>query len=283
MPLVNLKELISFTKEKNTVALAFNTTNLETTLAIMEGINESGYPGIIQVTPSNLRLSDYSYISEIAHLAEKKTEVPMSLHLDHGQSLEDVKMAVEYGFNSVMIDGADLGFEQNIELTRRVVDYCRCFNIPVEAELGIISGKEDDSDIESGGTTDPSLVKEFVERSGCDLLAVSIGNVHGLDEAPKLDFNLLEKIEKESNIPLVLHGGSGIPIEDLQKAIKYNVVKINIASEIRQKYIQTIGSLYEKNPNEYNLIKVLLEAKQNMKEAVIAKIAKVNGKNQLIS
>lgn len=276
MPLVKLNQLISFTKEKDTVAPAFSTTNLETTLAVMEGINESGFPGIIQITPSNLRLSDYSYISEIAHLAEERFEVPMSLHLDHGKSFEDVQSAVKAGFNSVMIDGASLSFEQNIQLTRRVVDYCRCFNIPVEAELGEISGKEDDSDVESDGTTDPSLVKEFVEKSGCNFLAVSIGNVHGLDEPPRLDFELLEKIEKESNVPLVLHGGSGISNEDLKNVRNYNVVKINIASEIRQKYIQTIGRLYEKNPDEYNLIKVLLEAKQNMKEAVTEKTTKMN-------
>lgn len=276
MPLVNMNKLIKITNEKNTTAPAFNTTNLETTLAIMEGINESGFPGIIQVTPSNLKLSDYSYISNIAYLAEKNMETPMSLHLDHGKSFEDIKMAVEHGFNSVMIDGADLSFEENIELTKRVAEYCHCFDIPVEAELGEISGKEDDLNVESGGITDPEMVKKFVEESKCDSLAISIGNVHGLNDVPKLDFELLQKIEKESSVPLVLHGGSGISTEDLQKVRTYNVSKINIASELRQKYIQTIGNLYEQDPNEYNLKKVLFEAKQNMKEAVISKILEIN-------
>lgn len=276
MPLVNLNKLIEITQERNTIAPAFNTTNLETTLAIMEAINDSGKPGIIQVTPTNLKLSDYSYISNIVQIAENKFEVPMSLHLDHGKSFEDIKRAVDAGFNSVMIDGADLSFEENIELTRRAVEYCKCFGIPVEAELGVISGKEDDEDVENGGKTDPKTVRQFVEESGCDLLAVSIGNVHGLDDDSSLDFELLDQIKKESKVPLVLHGGSGIPDESLKKVKDCNVVKINIASEIRQKYIQAIGQFYMNDPNEYNLIKVLLAAKDATKEAVFNKIININ-------
>lgn len=276
MALVNMKKLIEIAQEKNTIAPAFNTTNLETTLAIMEAINESGKPGIIQVTPTNLKLSDYSYISKIVQMAEKEFEVPMSLHLDHGKTFEDIKSAVDAGFNSVMIDGADLSFEENIELTRRAVEYCKCFDIPVEAELGVISGKEDDEDIDDGGKTDPNTVRRFVEESGCDFLAVSIGNVHGLDDDSSLDFELLEQIKKESKVPLVIHGGSGIPDGSLRRIKDNNVVKINIASEIRQKYIQAIGQFYVNDPDEYNLIKVLLAAKEATKEAVYNKIVKIN-------
>ncbi|WP_270578808.1 class II aldolase [Caldibacillus thermoamylovorans] len=276
MPLVNLDILLGFVQERKTIAPAFNTTNLETTLAIIEGIDESGYPGIIQIAPTNAKLSDYSYIANIVKQKASKIDTPISLHLDHGKSFEDVKNAVMAGFNSVMIDGASLSFEENIRLTKQAKDFCKCFHIPVEAELGAIKGKEDDNFDETDAKTDPTLVKEFVNRTGCDMLAVSIGNVHGLDEQPQLDFKLLEQIANESPVPLVLHGGSGISTENLVKLRKYNVVKINIASDIRRTFIQTIGTFYEKNHDEYNLIKVLQAAKQSVKDAVYKKTKLLN-------
>ena len=276
MPLVNLYTLLEFRDERKTVAPAFNTTNLETTLAIMEGLNESGYPGIIQITPNNLKLSGYEYIGEITKIAGQKFETPITLHLDHGKTFDDIKMAVQVGFGSVMIDGSELDFEENIKLTKRVKDYCKCFNIPVEAELGAIAGKEDDHISEDNLKTDPTLVEEFVKRSGCDLLAVSIGNVHGLEGQPNIDLDLLKKISQNSPVPLVLHGGSGIPLEIIKKIRDYNVVKVNIASEIRKVFIQTIGQFYEVNHNEYNLLKVLMKAKQSVKETVSLKARLIN-------
>ncbi|MGN8844138.1 class II aldolase [Niallia sp. HCP3S3_B10] len=276
MPIVGMRDLLNVVQARKTIAPAFNTTNLETTLAIMDGIEQSKYPGIIQIAPTNVKLSGYSYISEIVKRSSNIYETPMSLHLDHGKGFEDIKMAVEAGFDSVMIDGAELDFEDNIKLTRRCVEYCRFFNIPVEAELGALAGKEDDQVNEEDIKTDPTLVKEFVKESGCDLLAVSIGNVHGLGSEPSIDFELLEKIKEESPVPLVLHGGSGIPNSLLREMPKYNVVKINIASDLRRTFIQTIGRFYEKNNNEHNLIKVLMAAKESVTSSVAAKTREIN-------
>ncbi|OUM83681.1 MAG: fructose-1,6-bisphosphate aldolase [Caldibacillus debilis] len=275
MPLVNLYTLLDFLREKKTIAPAFNTTNLETTLAIMEGLNDSGYPGIIQITPKNLELSGYEFIAEITKIAGQKFDVPIVLHLDHGKTFEDIKKAIQAGFGSVMIDGSDLDFEENIKLTKRVKEYCRCFNIPVEAELGAIGGKEDDQ-ITENNKTDPSLVEEFVRKSGCDLLAVSVGNVHGLQDEPNIDLNLLKQISEVSPVPLVIHGGSGIPLEIIRKLREFNVIKINIASEIRKAFIQTVGKFYEDNRNEYNLVKVLIQAKKAVRDIVASKTRSIN-------
>ncbi|MEG6574663.1 class II aldolase [Caldibacillus debilis] len=275
MPLVNLYTLLDFLREKKTIAPAFNTTNLETTLAIMEGLNDSGYPGIIQITPKNLELSGYEFIAEITKIAGQKFDVPIVLHLDHGKTFEDIKKAIQAGFGSVMIDGSDLDFEENIKLTKRVKEYCRCFNIPVEAELGVIGGKEDDQ-ITENNKTNPSLVEEFVRKSGCDLLAVSIGNVHGLQDEPNIDLNLLKQISEVSPVPLVIHGGSGIPLEIIRKLREFNVIKINIASEIRKAFIQTVGKFYEDNRNEYNLVKVLIQAKKAVRDIVASKTRSIN-------
>lgn len=275
MPLVNLYTLLDFLREKKTIAPAFNTTNLETTLAIMEGLNDSGYPGIIQITPKNLELSGYEFIAEITKIAGQKFDVPIVLHLDHGKTFEDIKKAIQAGFGSVMIDGSDLDFEENIKLTKRVKEYCRCFNIPVEAELGAIGGKEDDQ-ITENNKTDPSLVEEFVRKSGCDLLAVSVGNVHGLQDEPNIDLNLLKQISEVSPVPLVIHGGSGIPLEIIRKLREFNVIKINIASEIRKAFIQTVGKFYEDNRNEYNLVKVLIQAKKAVRDIVTSKTRSIN-------
>jgi tagatose 1,6-diphosphate aldolase GatY/KbaY len=276
MPLVNFNQLLNAIKEQNVIAPAFNTTNLEMTLAIMDGLEESGYPGMIQIAPTNVKLSGYSYIADIVKRAEDQYKVPMCLHLDHGRTFEDVQAAVEAGFNSVMIDGSSLPYEENIQLTKRVVDYCKDFGVAVEAELGAIVGKEDDHVNLDDAKTDPALVRDFVERSGCDLLAVSVGNIHGLDGVPEIDFELLEKLKQESPVPLVIHGGSGIPLETVKLLREYNVVKMNIASDLRKVFISTVGEFYEANHNEYNLIKVLLSVRENLKEAVCLKTKQLN-------
>lgn len=144
MPLVNGRILLNCIQEKHVLAGAFNTTNLETTISILNAIERSGLPNFIQIAPTNAQLSGYDYIYEIVKRHADKMDIPVSLHLDHGKTLEDVKQAVRAGFTSVMIDGAALPFEENIAFTREAVDFCKSFGVPVEAELGAILGKEDD-------------------------------------------------------------------------------------------------------------------------------------------
>lgn len=276
MPLVDGSLLVAFIQEKQVMGGAFNTTNLETTVGILEAIEETKIPSFIQIAPSNIGLAGYEGIVEMVERQAQFMDTPVALHLDHGKKMADFKAAVRAGFNSVMIDGAEFDFEENIRYTKEAVDFAKAYGVPVEAELGAIKGKEDDHVSEADCKTDPKQVKEFVERTGCDLLAVSVGNIHGMDEEPRIDFNLLAEIAEESPVPLVIHGGSGIPSSDLQKMKNYNVVKINVASELRQSYIQSIGHAYDSNHTEANLIAVLTDAKNSVQKKTVEKIKELN-------
>lgn len=277
MPLLNMNDLIKIAHNHDVMLPAFNTTNMEMTLAIMDAFEQNGMPGIVQIAPSNIKLTGYDFIAEVAKRAISDYTVPIALHLDHGKTLDDVRQAVNAGFTSIMIDGAALPFEENIRFSRQAVDFCHANGVPVEAELGAIKGKEDDHVSEADCKTDPDQVAEFVERTGCDLLAVSIGNVHGLEDTPKIDLDHLAKIAAVSPCPLVLHGGSGIPYETIAAMKQFNMVKINIASDLRQAFIRAVAGDYEANHNEANLAKVLMDARTAVTEVARKTQLAING------
>ena len=277
MPLLNMNDLIKIAHNHDVMLPAFNTTNMEMTLAIMDAFEQNGMPGIVQIAPTNIKLTGYDFIAEVAKRAISDYTVPIALHLDHGKTLDDVRQAVNAGFSSIMIDGAALPFEENIRFSRQAVDFCHANGVPVEAELGAIKGKEDDHVSEADCKTDPDQVAEFVERTGCDLLAVSIGNVHGLEDTPKIDLDHLAKIAAVSPCPLVLHGGSGIPYETIAAMKQFNMVKINIASDLRQAFIRAVAGDYEANHNEANLAKVLMDARTAVTEVARKTQLAING------
>lgn len=277
MPLVNGKKLIKIIQERKVIAGAFNTTNLETTLGILEAIEKSGIPSFIQIAPTNIGIMSYDELYRFVKVHARNMDTPVTLHLDHGKKLEDFKKACRAGFGSVMIDGSRFDFEGNIEFTKRGVDFAGMYDIAVEAELGAIMGKEDDHVLESECKTDPGQIIEFVERTGCDYLAVSVGNVHGLAENPKIDFELLKKISEESPVPLVIHGGSGIPNSQVMEMIKFNVVKMNIASDLRNAYLKSIAEKIEHDDKYSNLIAALKDAKEAVTSVVYEKINSMNG------
>ncbi|MFS0963733.1 class II aldolase [Enterococcus durans] len=276
MELVNGFTLMNYAKEKGLVLPAFNTTNYELTAGIVKGFQATGLGGYIAISSSNLKLSNPKIISDMVHSAMADISTPISLHLDHGKSFEDVKACIEAGFTSFMVDASHLTFEENIREVQRTVEYCHFYGIPVEAELGAIQGKEDDHVSEEDTKTNPDDVQEFVERTGCDLLAVSIGNVHGMDLTPDLDFPLLETIASISKVPLVLHGGSGIPFEQVRKAKENNLIKVNYGSDLRQAFIGTFGQAYEKNHNEFDIMSLSKEAIQSVQNRVEVIIKEVN-------
>lgn len=277
MPLFNMNDLVKIAHNHDVMFPAFNTTNMEMTLAIMDAFEQNGMPGIVQIAPTNIKLTGYDFIAEVAKRAISDYTVPIALHLDHGKTLDDVRQAVNAGFTSIMIDGAALPFEENIRFSRQAVDFCHANGVPVEAELGAIKGKEDDHVSEADCKTDPDQVAEFVERTGCDLLAVSIGNVHGLEDTPKIDLDHLAKIAAVSPCPLVLHGGSGIPYETIAAMKQFNMVKINIASDLRQAFIRAVAGDYEANHNEANLAKVLMDARTAVTEVARKTQLAING------
>ena len=277
MPLFNMNDLVKIAHNHDVMLPAFNTTNMEMTLAIMDAFEQNGMPGIIQIAPTNVKLTGYDFIAEVAKRAISDYTVPMALHLDHGKTLDDVRRAVNAGFTSIMIDGAALPFEENVRFSRQAVDFCHANGVPVEAELGAIKGKEDDHVSEADCKTDPDQVAEFVERTGCDLLAVSIGNVHGLEDTPRIDLDHLARIAAVSPCPLVLHGGSGIPYETIAAMKQHNMVKINIASDLRQAFIRAVAGDYEANNNEANLAKVLMDARAAVTEVAKKTQLAING------
>lgn len=272
MKLINGFQLMDYAYKNSLVLPAFNTTNYELTYGIIRGLANSQKGGYIQISSSNLELSSPKMIAEMVKFAMKKldVEVPISLHLDHGKSFDDVKKCIDAGFTSIMIDMSHLPLEENIKETRRVSEYCHYYNIPVEAELGAISGKEEDRILnEKEGKTNPDDVEDFVTSTGCDLLAVSIGNVHGLDEQPNIDFDLLSNIASISRVPLVFHGGSGIPYSDIRTAKKSNLIKVNYGSILRKEFITVFGREYEKNHNAFDVKSLSKESIESISNKVM--------------
>ncbi|MFQ7538691.1 MAG: class II aldolase [Clostridium sp.] len=247
------------------------------TKAIIKGLNAVHLPGMVQISSNNLHLSNPEVIAYMMREFLKGTDTPVGLHLDHGKSFDDVKACVDAGFTSIMVDASHLNFEENIKEVKKTVEYCHFYHVPVEAELGAIMGKEDDDVNEADCKTDPALVKEFVERSGCDILAVSIGNVHGLDAVAKIDLALLKRIAEVSPVPLVLHGGSGIPFDQVKQMRDYNMIKVNYGSDLRRAFIQTFGEAYEKNHNEANLYGLSAKAVENVSKTAADLVLIING------
>jgi fructose-bisphosphate aldolase class II len=276
MKLVNGFTLMNYAKEKGIVLPAFNTTNYELTRGIIEGFEKTNLGGYIAISSSNLKLSSPQIIADMVKSVMKDVAVPVSLHLDHGKCFEDVKACVDAGFTSIMVDASHLPFEENVKEVKRTVEYCHFYGIPVEAELGAIQGKEDDHVSEEDAKTNPEDVAEFIEQTGCDLLAVSIGNVHGMDLKPNLDFSLLNEISNISSVPLVLHGGSGIPFNQVRKAKEKNLIKVNYGSDLRQAFIRTFGTAYETNHNEFDLMSLSKASISNVQGRVEAIIKEIN-------
>lgn len=278
MKLVNGFDLIQYAQAHNYVLPAFNTTNLEMTYAIAKGLDDARLPGFIQISSNNLRLSNPYIVAEMAKHAVAKVEIPIGLHLDHGRSFEDVKACCDAGFTSIMIDMSALPYEDNVRECRRAADYCHFYGLPVEVELGALSGKEDDVCEKGESKTDPEMVADFVERTHCDTLAVSVGNVHGLCLQPQIDLPLLEKINQVSKVPLVLHGGSGIPKEVIWEAKKHGLIKINYGSDLRHEFIRTFGEAYEINHNEHDVIHLSIEAVENVAAKAQELVSVINEK-----
>ena len=262
MKITNGFDLMNYAKKRGLILPAFNTTNLEMTYGIARGLNQAGLPGYIQISSNNLRLSDAETITYLTKKALADSDVPIALHLDHGASYAHVKECVDAGFTSIMIDASKLEFEENIKEVQRCVEYCHFYGVPVEAELGCIGGKEDADFDEADAKTNPDLVEEFVDRTGCDLLAVAVGNVHGLDATPRIDLPLLEKLVGISKVPLVMHGGSGVDFGIIQECRKLGLMKVNYGSDLRKAFISTFGKAYEANNMETQVIKYSLIATQ---------------------
>lgn len=231
MALVTMKTLLEqATREKRGVG-AFSVGNMEMVKGAVKAAEEWNTPIILQIAEVRLKHSPLALMGPMMVQAAKEAGVDVAVHLDHGLTMETVKKALDLGFTSVMFDSSVYPFGENMERTRQVVNLARRYGATVEAELGLVGGSEDGSCDHGIRCTDPEDAKVFCERTGIDALAVAIGNAHGnYPTAPKLAFHVLEKIHEKTDVPLVLHGGSGITDEDFQKAISLGIVKVNIAT-----------------------------------------------------
>lgn len=275
MPLVSGLDVITECTTRGLVAGAFNTTNIETTMGIVDAVERVGVPTFIQVAPTNVKLSGYEYVYDMVARRLAACPVPVALHLDHGKSLTAVEDAIAARFTSVMIDDSESPYDTNVATSAKARELA-VPGIALEAELGSIGGKEDDVSPEHASTTDPAQVRDFVQRVGCDMLAVSVGNVHGHAPDARIDFDLLTKVREESPVPLVVHGGSGLPAEQLGRLAEFGVVKVNVASDLRNAMIRAFGEAYAANPHENSLIRVSLGAVAAITDVVEQRIRQLN-------
>lgn len=275
MPLVSTTELLQKAQAGGYAVGAFNCNNMEMVQAIVASAEAEKAPVIIQASQGAIKYAGLDYIVGLTKIAASKSGIPIALHLDHGTSFEQCTECILAGFTSVMIDGSQLPFEENINLTKKVICAAKVVGVPVEAELGKIGGTEDDIVVSEREAffTDPLEAQEFVMTTGVQSLAIAIGTAHGRYKGiPKLNFALLKQIRSLVEVPLVLHGSSGVPDEAIKKAISFGVCKVNIDTNIREAFVDAARKLIENNPAEIDPRKLLGPAREAATELIREKI-----------
>jgi len=304
MPLVTTKEMFDKSMKEGYAIGAFNVNNMEIIQAIIDAASKENSPVILQASSSAIKYARPIYLRKMVEAAVEETNIPIALHLDHGPDFETCKACIDAGFTSVMIDGSKYDFEENIKITKQVVDYAHERGVVVEAELGKLAGIEDDVNVsaEDSCYTDPEQAKEFVERTGCDSLAIAIGTSHGAYKFKgdaKLRFDILKEIKERLPItPIVLHGAStvipelvetcnkyggnipgakGVPDEMLNQASKSGVSKINVDTDLRLAMTAEIRKIFAEKPSEFDPRKYLGPARDEIEKTVAHKIKNVFG------
>lgn len=276
MPLVSMTEMLNKAKKEGYAVGQFNLNNLEFTQAILLAAQEEKSPVILGVSEGAARyMAGFKTIVKMVEglMEDYKITVPVAIHLDHGSSFEKCKESIDAGFTSVMIDASHHSFEENIEITSKVVEYAHAKGVSVEAELGTVGGQEDDVVAEGVIYADANECVELVKRTGIDCLAPALGSVHGPYKGePQLGFKEMEEIGKLTGVPLVLHGGTGIPTKDIQQSVSLGTAKINVNTENQIASAKTVREVLAAKPNEYDPRKYLGPARDTIKATVIGKI-----------
>lgn len=275
MSLVTLADVLKKAEKGKYAVGAFNCNNMEIVKSITEAAEKENAPVIIQASQGAINYAGLNYITALVKTAAQDIDIPIVLHLDHGTDLDQIIRCIRFGFTSVMIDGSKLSFDENINLTKKVVEIAKAVGVSVEAELGKIGGTEDDIHVSEKDAlfTDPDEASIFVKETGVDALAVAIGTAHGQYKGePKLDFERLEKIAKKVSCPLVLHGSSGVSDESIRKAVKLGIRKVNIDTNIRESFVGTVREFLNTHPDEIDPRKVLAPAQKKTTEVIREKI-----------
>lgn len=265
MPLVTPQELLLDAQKNRYAVGAFNIENMEMAQGVIRAAEESKAPVIMQTTPSTVRYAGLDlYYANVWALA-RRSSVPVVLHLDHGDSFELAMQAIRAGYTSVMFDGSAKPFEENIKITGRVVEVAQASGLAVEAELGKVGGKEDDHIAAHDEYTDPAQAREFVEKTGVTSLAVAIGTAHGVySGTPILDVNRLCEIRKIVDVPLVLHGASGLSEKDIKECIEGGACKVNFATDLRIAFTDGMKAVFEKDPKAFDPKKFGAAGRENV-------------------
>jgi fructose-bisphosphate aldolase class II len=286
MPLVSMKEMLETAKANSYAVGQFNLNNLEFTQAILQAAEEEQSPVILGVSEGAARyMGGFHTVVAIVEslMAEYETTVPVAIHLDHGSSFEKCIEAIYAGFTSVMIDGSHLVLEENIALTKRVVEVAHALGISVEAELGRIGGQEDDlivDDAEAAYAI-PSECDRLIRETNVDCFAPALGSVHGPYKGePNLGFDRMEEVSNLTAVPLVLHGGTGIPTHDIKKAISFGSAKINVNTESQITSVKRVREVLNENPDMIDPRKYLGPARETIKETVIGKMREFGSSGQ---
>ena len=253
MPLTTTTEMLQKAQAGHFAVGAFNVENMEMVQAVVAAAEELRAPVILQTTPSTVRYGGLEYYYAMAAAAGMAATVPVAIHLDHGDSFALAMQALRIGYTSIMIDGSHKPFEENISITKAVQDACAPSAVSVEAELGMVGGKEDDLESTGDVYTNPQQAAEFAQRTGVGSLAVGIGTAHGVYQGtPVLDVNRLSEIRGVVSIPLVLHGASGLTDEAVQDCIRRGICKVNFATELRIAYSNAVKAVLQEKPATFD-------------------------------
>jgi len=284
MPLVSMKEMLEKAKAGRYAVGQFNLNNLEFTQAILQAAVAENAPVILGVSEGAGRyMGGFKTVVKMVEglMEDYNVTVPVAIHLDHGSSFEKCKEAIDAGFTSVMIDASHHAFEENVEITSKVVEYAHSKGVSVEAELGTVGGQEDDVVADGVIYADANECVELVKRTGIDFLAPALGSVHGEYKGePKLGFKEMEEIGNLTGLPLVLHGGTGIPTKDIQQAVSLGTAKINVNTENQIASARVVREVLAANPKAFDPRKYLGPARDAIKETVIGKIREFGSSNK---
>ena len=251
--LVSTNELLHEAQKGNYAVGAFNVENMEMIMAVLAAAEAKSSPVIMQTTPGTVKYAGFDYYYANVAAAAKRSHIPIAIHLDHGSSFDMAMQAYRAGYTSIMIDGSKLALEENIALTKSVTDVCHPGSVPVEGELGRVGGKEDDMDAGDNIYTIPEEAAEFVERTKVDSLAVGIGTAHGVYKGtPKVNLARLQEIHDVVDIPLVLHGTSGVPDEQVMCCVKSGICKVNYATDLRIAFTKGVKHYMQDNPEAFD-------------------------------
>ena len=275
MSLVTLKEILKGTRESGYAVGGFNFNSYEDAQGIVDGAVAKKAPVILMASVGALKYIGMRLTVYMARAMADSVEIPVCLHLDHAEDIDLIKECIKMGFTSVMIDASRKRYEDNIRETAEIVQYAAIYGCSVEAELGRIGGKEEQIKVneKEADLTDPNDVPRFVEETGLDALAIAIGTAHGFYKSePKLDFERLKAIVGITKVPLVLHGGTGVPVDDFKKAVRLGMSKINVGTELKATYTNAVRDAICANPNEIDPRKFMRLVKEKCSEVVQGKI-----------